>query len=123
MDLSGKAVRYHANSHKLPAENILVICDDLALPFGTIRIKGKGSDGGHNGLKNINEMLGTQNYPRFRFGISSDFARGHQVDYVLGEWNEEENSKMNERLEKAVAAIEAFGLSGINNAMNTFNGK
>lgn len=123
MNLSGKAVRYHANSHKLPAENILVICDDLALPFGTIRIKGKGSDGGHNGLKNINEMLGTQNYPRFRFGISSDFARGHQVDYVLGEWNEEENSKMNERLEKAVAAIEAFGLSGINNAMNTFNGK
>ena len=123
MNLSGKAVRYHANAEKIPAENILVICDDLALPFGTLRIKGKGSDGGHNGLKNINELLGTQNYPRFRFGISNDFSRGHQVDYVLGEWNDDENSKMNERLEKAVKAIETFGLAGINNAMNTFNGK
>ena len=123
MNLSGKAVRYHANAEKISPENILVVCDDLALPFGTLRIKSKGSDGGHNGLKNINELLDTQNYPRFRFGISSDFARGHQVDYVLGEWNNEECEKMGERLEKAVAAIETFGLAGINNAMNTFNGK
>ncbi|MDD4819662.1 MAG: aminoacyl-tRNA hydrolase [Flavobacteriales bacterium] len=123
MNLSGKAVRYHMDKEKLTPDDILVICDDLALPFGTIRIKGKGSDGGHNGLKNINEMLGSQNYPRFRFGIGDTFAKGQQVDYVLGTWTENEMTTMAERLEKASQVIETFGLAGLNNAMNTFNGK
>ena len=123
MNLSGKAVRYHVEKEKLTPEDILVICDDLALPFGTIRIKGKGSDGGHNGLKNINEMLSTQAYPRFRFGIGDAFAKGQQVDYVLGTWGEEENKTMTERLEKAADVIESFGMAGLNNTMNTFNGK
>ena len=123
MNLSGKAVRYHANAEKISPENILVVCDDLALPFGTLRIKSKGSDGGHNGLKNINELLGTQNYPRFRFGISSDFARGHQVDYVLGEFTEEDMKTMDERVKIAGDIIKSFCLAGINITMNQYNKK
>ena len=122
MNLSGKAVRYWLDKEKIPLENLLVITDDLNLPFGTLRIKTKGSDGGHNGLKDIQNTLQTNKYNRFRFGISDEFSKGRQIDYVLGEWDEEENKKLPERLEKSIKAIESFGLAGINNTMNTFNG-
>ncbi len=123
MNLSGKAVHYWMEKEKIAKENILVITDDLNLAFGTIRIKSKGSDGGHNGLKNIQLLLNTTEYPRFRFGISDDFKKGRQVDYVLGEWNEEENAKLPERLDMAVEVINSFALAGLNNTMNTYNGK
>lgn len=123
MNLSGKAVHYWMTQEKIPLENILVIADDLNLSFGTIRIKPKGSDGGHNGLKNINLLLNTQNYCRFRFGISDEFKKGQQVNYVLGEWDEVEIEKLPERLEVASEIIISFGTSGIENTMTTFNGK
>lgn len=123
MNLSGKAVLYWLNNEKILLENLLVITDDLNLPFGSFRLKTKGSDGGHNGLKDIQDKLQTTNYNRFRFGISDAFSKGKQVDYVLGEWTNEENSKLPERLEKAVELIKSFGTAGINNTMNTFNGK
>ena len=123
MNLSGKAVQYWMEKEKISKENILVITDDLNLPFGTIRIKPKGSDGGHNGLKSIQQLLNSADYPRFRFGISDDFKKGKQVDYVLGEWDEEEKIKLQERLEVSVQAIESFALAGLGNTMNTFNGK
>jgi peptidyl-tRNA hydrolase, PTH1 family len=123
MNLSGKAVHYWMEKEKIAKENILVITDDLNLAFGTIRIKSKGSDGGHNGLKNIQLLLNTTEYPRFRFGISDDFKKGRQVDYVLGEWDEEEKAKLPERLDKAVEIINSFALAGLNNTMNEFNGK
>lgn len=123
MNLSGKAVHYWMTQEKIPLENILVIADDLNLSFGTIRIKPKGSDGGHNGLKNINLLLNTQNYCRFRFGISDEFKKGQQVNYVLGEWDEVEKEKLPERLEVALEIIISFGISGIENTMTTFNGK
>lgn len=123
MNLSGKAVQYWLTKEKIPIENLLVITDDLNLPFGSIRLKTKGSDGGHNGLKDIQDKLNTTKYNRFRFGISDAFSKGRQVDYVLGEWTYEENSKLNERLEKSTELIKSFGLAGINNTMNTFNGK
>ncbi|ETN94271.1 peptidyl-tRNA hydrolase, PTH1 family [Zhouia amylolytica] len=123
MNLSGKAVRYWMNTEKIPIENILVITDDINLDFGTIRVKGKGSDGGHNGLKNIQQELNTNKYPRFRFGIGDSFSKGKQVDYVLGEWSDDELSKMPERLEKSYELIKSFGTAGMNNTMNTFNGK
>lgn len=123
MNLSGKAVHYWMTQEKIPLENILVIADDLNLSFGTIRIKPKGSDGGHNGLKNINLLLNTQNYSRFRFGISDEFKKGQQVNYVLGEWDEVEKEKLPERLDVASEVIISFGTSGIENTMTTFNGK
>lgn len=123
MNLSGKAVQYWMEKEKISKENILVITDDLNLPFGTIRIKPKGSDGGHNGLKSIQQLLNSADYPRFRFGISDDFKKGKQVDYVLGEWDEEEKIKLQERLEVSVQAIESFALAGLGNTMNIFNGK
>jgi PTH1 family peptidyl-tRNA hydrolase len=123
MNLSGKAVHYWMEKENISKENVLVITDDLNLPFGTIRIKGKGSDGGHNGLKNIQLLLNTTEYPRFRFGISDQFKKGQQVDYVLGEWNEEEKAKLPERYEVAKQIIESFALAGLNNTMNSFNGK
>jgi PTH1 family peptidyl-tRNA hydrolase len=123
MNLSGKAVHYWMEKENIPKENVLVITDDLNLPFGTIRIKGKGSDGGHNGLKNIQLLLNTTEYPRFRFGISDQFKKGQQVDYVLGEWDEEEKVKLPERYEVAKQIIESFALAGLNNTMNSFNGK
>jgi len=123
MNLSGKAVKYWLEKEKIPLENLLVITDDLNLPFGTLRLKTKGSDGGHNGLKDIQEKLNTNKYNRFRFGISNAFSQGRQVDYVLGEWTEEENTKLEERLGKCVEIIKSFGLSGMNNTMNGFNGK
>ncbi len=123
MNLSGKAVKYWLEKEKIPLENLLVITDDLNLPFGTIRIKTKGSDGGHNGLKDIQHTLQTTNYTRFRFGISDKFSKGRQVDYVLSKWNEEEQKSLEERLEKGSQVIESFGLAGTAITMNTFNGK
>ena len=123
MNLSGKAVQYWLTKEKIPLENLLVITDDLNLPFGSIRLKTKGSDGGHNGLKDIQDKLQTTKYNRFRFGITDEFSKGRQVDYVLGEWNEDESVKLPERLEKSIELIKSFGTAGINNTMNTFNGK
>lgn len=123
MNLSGKAVNYWLTKEKIPLENLLVITDDLNLAFGTIRVKTKGSDGGHNGLKDIQATLNTTNYNRFRFGISNEYSKGRQVDYVLGEWDEEELKTMPERLDKSIEVIKSFATAGINNTMNTFNGK
>ena len=123
MNLSGKAVQYWMEKEKIEKDNILVITDDLNLPFGTIRIKPKGSDGGHNGLKSIQQILNSADYPRFRFGISDEFKKGKQVDYVLGEWDEEEKTKLPERLEMAVEAVQSFALAGLGNTMTTYNGK
>ncbi len=123
MNLSGKAVSYWMKIEKIPLENLLVVTDDLNLPYGTIRIKGKGSSGGHNGLTNINEVLQTQNYARFRFGIGNDYPKGRQIEHVLGTWDEEESEKLPERLEKSGKAIISFAMAGLNNTMSTFNGK
>jgi PTH1 family peptidyl-tRNA hydrolase len=123
MNLSGKAVKYWVEKEKIPFENLLIICDDLNIPFGTIRLKGKGSAGGHNGLKDINECLQTQNYPRLRFGVSDEFKKGNQVDYVLGKWNDDEMKKLPERLEKSYELTKSFGTAGIANSMSEFNGK
>ncbi len=123
MNLSGKAVQYWMDKENIPLENVFIITDDLNLPFGTIRIKPKGSDGGHNGLKNINLVLNTQNYTRFRFGISDAFKKGKQVDYVLGQWDDDENAKLPERLELSCEIIKSFGTAGIENTMTGFNGK
>ena len=123
MNLSGKAVKYWMEKENIEKENILVITDDLNLSFGTIRIKAKGSDGGHNGLKSIQSLLNSTEYPRFRFGISDEFKKGKQVDYVLGEWNEDEKTKLPERLDQSAAIIQSFALAGLANTMNEFNGK
>jgi len=123
MNLSGKAVNYWLEKEKIEKENLLVITDDLNLAFGTIRIKTKGSDGGHNGLKNIQLLLNSTEYPRFRFGISDAFKKGKQVDYVLGEWNETEKEQLKERLTLSAEIIKSFALAGLNTTMNTFNGK
>jgi PTH1 family peptidyl-tRNA hydrolase len=123
MNLSGKAVKYWLDKENIPLENLLVVTDDLNLSFGTIRIKAKGSDGGHNGLKSIQQILNTADYPRFRFGISDAFKKGQQVNYVLGEWGEEEKAKLPERLDVSVEAIKSFALSGLANTMSTYNGK
>jgi len=123
MNLSGKAIKYWLDQEKIPMENLLVITDDLNLPFGTIRIKGKGSDGGHNGLKSTQQVLNTADYARFRFGISDDFKKGKQVDYVLGEWDAEETAKLSERLDMSSEAVKSFALAGLANTMSSFNGK
>lgn len=123
MNLSGKAVKYWMDKENIDKENILIITDDLNLSFGTIRIKSKGTDGGHNGLKNIQLLLNSSEHPRFRFGISDQFKKGQQVDYVLGEWNEEEKVKLMERFEITSQIITSFALSGLNETMNLYNGK
>ena len=123
MNLSGKAVRYWMMKEKIALENILVITDDLNLPFGTIRLKAKGSSGGHNGLKSIEQQLQTSSYSRFRFGVGDAFQKGKQVNYVLGEWNQEEKKALPERLDKSVEVIESFVVAGLANTMNSFNGK
>jgi len=123
MNLSGKAVQYWMEKEKIPLENIFVITDDLNLSFGSIRIRPKGSDGGHNGLKNINLVLNTQTYARFRFGISDEFKKGKQVDYVLGDWDDNEKIALPERLEMASEIIKSFGTAGLENTMTTYNGK
>ena len=104
-------------------ENVLIITDDLNLPFGTIRIKAKGSDGGHNGLKNIQLVLNSAEYPRLRFGISDQFKKGQQIDYVLGNWTDEESTALKERLQVVSDAVKEFALAGLNHAMNNYNGK
>ncbi|WP_405574048.1 aminoacyl-tRNA hydrolase [Winogradskyella sp. Asnod2-B02-A] len=123
MNLSGKAIKYWLEKENIPLENLLVITDDLNLPFGSLRLKTKGSDGGHNGLKDTQDKLQTTKYNRFRFGISDEFSKGRQVDYVLGEWNEDENSKLKERLKISAELIKSFALAGVNTTMNQFNGK
>jgi PTH1 family peptidyl-tRNA hydrolase len=121
MNLSGKAVRYWMNELKIPLENLLVISDDLNIPFGTIRLRKNGSAGGHNGLTNINELLGTQEYARVRMGIGNDFGRGHQVDYVLGELSDEEKEQIPELCKKTIEGIKAFATIGPDRAMNVLN--
>ena len=123
MNLSGKSVLYWLTKEKIPLENLLIITDDLNLPFGSIRLKIKGSDGGHNGLKDIQDKLNTTNYNRFRFGISDEFNKGRQVDYVLSNWNDEEIQKLPERLDLSIQLIKSFGTAGISNTMNSYNGK
>ncbi|MBO5455375.1 MAG: aminoacyl-tRNA hydrolase [Muribaculaceae bacterium] len=123
MNLSGNAVRYWKEKEGIEIENILVLVDDCALPFGAIRIKPRGSDAGHNGLKNIAQMLGTQDYPRLKFGIGNDFPRGTQIDYVLGHFTPEEEKLMPERIKLAVEAVKTFCLAGIQTAMNSYNNK
>ena len=123
MNLSGKAVKYWLEKENIEKENMLVITDDLNLAFGTIRIKTKGSDGGHNGLKNIQLLLNSTEYPRFRFGIGDAFKKGQQVNYVLGEWDTEEKEKLKERLEISSEIVKSFALAGLSNTMNIYNGK
>lgn len=123
MNLSGVAVRYWMNKERLPLQNLLVIVDDLALPFGAIRLRGSGSDAGHNGLKNIASELGNQNYARLRFGIGNGFQRGGQIDYVLGKFPAEEAARLPERLEVAAEAARTYCLSGLSFAMTNFNNK
>lgn len=121
MNLSGKAVKYWMDKEKIPLENILVITDDLALPFGKLRLRSKGSDGGHNGLKSIAACIGTENYARLRFGVANEFKKGGQVDYVLGKWNNEEQESLKPRIDKACEIILAFGTIGIDRTMAQFN--
>jgi len=123
VNLSGKAVQYWVQKEKIPIENVFIITDDLNIPFGTIRIKAKGSDGGHNGLKNINQVLETENYARFRFGIGATFKKGQQVNYVLGQWTEQEKIILKERLEKSSEIIKSFVIAGVTKTMSDFNGK
>lgn len=123
MNLSGNAVRYWKDQEGIEVDNILVLVDDIALPLGAIRIKANGSDAGHNGLKNIAQMLGTQAYPRLRFGVGSDFPRGCQIDYVLGRFPAEERKVVDERIPVAVDAIKETVLAGLGNAMCKYNNK
>ena len=121
VNLSGKAVKYWMDKEKVKLENILIVTDDLALPYGKIRLKAKGSEGGHNGLKSINDCLSTSSYSRLRFGIGSDFSKGKQVDFVLGKWSPDEIMSIDEYITNAKEAILSFVSIGINKTMNTFN--
>lgn len=123
MNLSGKAVNYWLQQEKIPIERMMVITDDLALPFGKVRIRAKGSHGGHNGLRNIEEILQTQAYPRMRFGVGNDFKPGQQVQYVLAPWEKEEAEKMDERLQLVTAALQDFTSIGLERTMNFYNNK
>ena len=123
MNLSGKSVKYWMNKEKISLENLCIVTDDVHIDFGAIRIKIKGSAGGHNGLKDIQDKLNTQQYNRFRFGVGGNYARGRQADFVLGSWTKEEESQLIERIPIATKAIIAFGTDGINNTMNNYNGK
>lgn len=122
MNLSGKAVRYWMDTEKIPLENTLIVTDDIALPYGTLRMRTKGSDGGHNGLKDIIAILGTSKFARLRFGIGSEFSRGQQVDYVLGEWDETEKEQLLALLKRSAEMVTSFGLAGAQNTMNKYNG-
>ena len=123
MNLSGKAVKYWMQQENIGIENILVVTDDVHIDFGSIRLKAKGSAGGHNGLKDIQEKLNTQEYARFRFGVGGNYSKGRQADFVLGQWSKEETSLLIERIPVAAKVISSFGTAGLNNTMNTFNGK
>ena len=122
MNRSGKAVKYWMEKEKIPMENLLIITDDINLPFGTIRLKTKGSDGGHNGLKDIQNILQTTQYNRLRFGVGADFSKGQQVDYVLGEWGNDEKQALPERFNRILELIPSFVLAGVKITMNQFNG-
>lgn len=123
MNLSGNAVRYWLQQEKIPLDRLLVVVDDLVLPVGALRLKGKGSDAGHNGLKNIAELLGTQDYARLRVGIGSDFPRGRQIEFVLGRFSEEDERILAERIPLAVDAVKSFVLAGLALTMNQYNKK
>ncbi len=123
MNLSGKAVNYWLQAERINKENLLVITDDIALPFGTLRMKGKGSDGGHNGLRNIQEILNTAEYARLRFGVGNEFSTGRQVDYVLGKWNEEERKILLPRVQLASEMAQNFATIGLQLTMTNFNNK
>lgn len=123
MNLSGKSVNYWMQQHKVPLENIVVVTDDLALPFGKLRMKGKGSDGGHNGLKDIQATLNTSAYTRLRFGVGNEFNKGQQVDYVLGEWSAEEIETLGERIHIAKEFIKSYVTIGIQHTMSQWNNK
>ena len=123
MNLSGKALNYWMQKENIPIENLLVILDDLALPLGTLRLRSKGSDGGHNGLKSINEVLGRNDYARLRFGISNDFPKGYQVDFVLSRWDDDEKKILAERVPVAIEMIKSFGTIGVQLTMTQFNNK
>jgi PTH1 family peptidyl-tRNA hydrolase len=123
MNLSGLAVRYWLQKEKIPDENLLVAVDDIALPFGALRLKTKGSHGGHNGLRNIEETIGTQAYARLRFGVGNSFPSGRQIDYVLGEFTPEELAAMPGRLETAAGMVKSFCLAGVQITMNQYNNK
>ncbi len=123
MNLSGKAVNYWMKTENVPKENLLIIADDLALPFGTLRMKKKGSDGGHNGLTDVIAALGSTEFPRLRFGIGSEFSKGKQVNYVLGKWNPEEEKLLPERIDVAIQMIKSFVGIGVDRTMSDFNNK
>jgi PTH1 family peptidyl-tRNA hydrolase len=123
MNLSGKSVNYWLQKEKIPVENMMVLVDDLALPFGTLRLRPKGSDAGHNGLKHINQTLGHQNYNRLRFGIGADFSRGQQIDYVLGEWSAEELDQLPELFKVCINMIKGMSTIGIQRTMTAYNTK
>ena len=121
MNLSGKAVKYWMDKEKIVLENILVVVDDVALPLSRLRIRAGGSDGGHNGLKSLQESLGTTAYPKLRFGIGNQYPKGAQADFVLGKWGKEEEPAVAKKIETSVEVIESFAAAGINNTMNKYN--
>ena len=123
MNLSGNAVRYWMNKENIALEHLLVIVDDLSLPLGTLRLKGKGSNGGHNGLGNIQSVIGTQQYARLRVGIGNDFPKGMQIDWVLGKYDENDMETLSPSIEKAIEIIKSFVLAGLDITMNQFNNK
>lgn len=123
MNLSGKAINYWMQKENIPIENLLVVVDDLALPLGSLRLRAKGSDAGHNGLKNIHQVLGSQDYARLRFGIGDNFGRGQQVDYVLGEWNKEEKLELPALIDTSIEIIKSFATIGVAQTMTFFNKK
>lgn len=123
MNLSGKAVQYWLQAEKIPVENLLVLVDDLALPFGTLRLKPKGSDAGHNGLKNIQAVLGHANYARLRFGLGDNYPKGRQIDFVLGEWADDEKAVLKDRIAIAIEMVKSFGTVGLQSTMTAFNNK
>jgi PTH1 family peptidyl-tRNA hydrolase len=123
MNLSGRAVNYWLQKEKIPIQNLLVLVDDLALPFGTIRVRAKGGNGGHNGLGNINQVLGRNDYARLRFGIGDNFHKGFQVDFVLNEWNNEEQKELPFKIDTCIDIIKSFGTIGTERTMNFFNKK
>jgi len=123
MNLSGRAVNYWLQKEKIEIERLLVLVDDIALPFGTLRLKGKGGDGGHNGLKSINDVLGVQEYARLRFGVGNNFSEGSQIDYVLGEWTKDEDKTLPDRLKLTSDIIRSFATAGLELTMTSFNNK
>jgi len=123
MNLSGRAVNYWLKTENIPIENMLVLVDDIALPFGTLRIKAKGSDGGHNGLRNIQDVLGRNDYARLRFGIGDNFHKGTQIDYVLGQWSRDEEKELPFLIDQCMDTVKNFGTIGIERTMNIFNTK